>query len=422
MQTLQAATDHYLLQQKISVSTVSGAKKLWNRMGSDFDTSWRTIRPEMLTFVQTGRMAAAVSAASYTPQLLAETGQALDSVGQIIPAAFVAYAPDGRAMESLLDTAVIRSKMAVAGGATATEALSAGGKWLTGTLLTVMSDTGRSVVSADIIQRPKVGGYVRMLNTPSCSRCVILAGKWFRWNEGFQRHPKCDCIHVPAATEKFAKEQGYVSDPYEYFKSLSVKDQERLFGKNEAEAIREFGADIYRVMNVKMRGLGTTKGNIKFGTPTKRTVDDILSRDPSRQFAVENLQYHGYITGPQVTGGNILGRYAEGFGQLGKGGNARAASDAIATARATGLRDPLNRYTMTAAERRLYDAKYKLDQARLGIYPSSVGQNSADIYAPTKTVTPEQLAIFEGAYANEIAKLPTASPSVLNLARVLGIL
>lgn len=422
MQTPQAATDHYLLQQKINVSTVSGAKKLWGRMGTDFDTSWRTIRPEMLAFVQTGRMAAAVSAASYTPQVLAETGQSLESVGQIIPSAFVAYSPDGRAMDSLLDTAVIRSKMAVAGGATATEALSAGGKWLTGTLLTVMSDTSRSVVSADIIQRPKVGGYVRMLNTPSCSRCVILAGKWFRWNEGFQRHPKCDCIHVPSATEKFAKDQGYVSDPYEYFKSLSIKDQERIFGRNEAEAIREYGADIYRVMNVKMRGLGTAKGNVKFGTPTKRTVDDILSRDPSRQFAIENLQYHGYITGPQITGGNILGRYAEGFGQLGKGGKARAASDAVATARATGLRDPLNRYTMTAAERRLYDAKYKLDQARLGIYPSSVGKNSADIYAPTKSVTPEQLAMFEQAYANEIAKLPTASPSVLNLARVLGIL
>ena len=419
MQTPQAATDHYLLQQKINVSTVSGAKKLWGRMGTDFDTSWRTIRPEMLAFVQTGRMAAAVSAASYTPQVLAETGQSLESVGQIIPSAFVAYAPDGRAMDSLLDTAVIRSKMAVAGGATATEALSTGGKWLTGTLLTVMSDTSRSVVSADIIQRPKVGGYVRMLNTPSCSRCVILAGKWFRWNEGFKRHERCDCVHIPAS-ENVAGDMR--TDPYEYFNSLSIKDQERVFGKRESQAIREFGADIYRVMNVKLRGLGTAKGNLKFGTPTKRTVDDILSKTSTREIAIQNLQYHGYITGPQVAGGNILGRYAEGFGQLGKGGRARAASDAIATARATGLRDPLNRYTMTAAERRLYDAKYKLDQARLGIYPSSVGMNSADLYAPTKPVTPEQLAIFEGNYANEIAKLPTASPSVLNLARVLGIL
>lgn len=419
MQTPQAATDHYLLQQKINVSTVSGAKKLWGRMGTDFDTSWRTIRPEMLAFVQTGRMAAAVSAASYTPQVLAETKQSLESVGQIIPSAFVAYAPDGRAMDSLLDTAVIRSKMAVAGGATATEALSTGGKWLTGTLLTVMSDTSRSVVSADIIQRPKVGGYVRMLNTPSCSRCVILAGKWFRWNEGFKRHERCDCVHIPAS-ENVAGDMR--TDPYEYFNSLSIKEQERVFGKRESQAIREFGADIYRVMNVKLRGLGTAKGNLKFGTPTKRTVDDILSKTSTREIAIQNLQYHGYITGPQVAGGNILGRYAEGFGQLGKGGKARAASDAIATARATGLRDPLNRYTMTAAERRLYDAKYKLDQARLGIYPSSVGMNSADLYAPTKTVTPEQLAIFEGNYANEIAKLPTASPSVLNLARVLGIL
>lgn len=373
-------------------------------MTDNFVESWNSIRPSVLTLVENGRLAAAVTSAQYTPQLLAETGQVAPASGSIVPAAFVQATPDGRDMGSLLDTAVIRSKVAVGGGATPAEALKTGSKWLTGTLLTVLADTSRQVVSADIAQRPNIGGYVRMLNTPSCARCVILAGKWFKWNEGFQRHPKCDCRHIPATSESFANAQGFYTDPYAYFRSLSVKDQERLFGKYEAESIRDFGADIYRVMNTKMRGLGTAKGNLKFGTPTKRTVDDILSRDPSRKFAIENLQYHGYITGPQTVSGNILGRYNIGFGQLGKGGAARAASDASNTALLRGVRDPLNRYTMTSAERRLYDANYFYDYAvRTGRLAPSVGANSADKFIQEKLATADDLARLKTALDNQIS-------------------
>src|SRR5690606_23965723 len=33
--------------------------------------------------------------------------------------------------------------------------------------------------------------YVRMLTPPSCSRCTVLAGRWYRKNAGFARHPGC---------------------------------------------------------------------------------------------------------------------------------------------------------------------------------------------------------------------------------------
>lgn len=392
-------------------------------MTDNFDESWTAIRPAMLNLVYNGRLAAATTSATYTPQVLAETGQVAPAVGAVIPAAFVQATPDGRDVGSLLDTAVIRSKMAVQNGATTSEALQTGSKWMTGTLLTMLADTSRQVVSADIAQRSAIGGYVRMLNTPSCSRCVILAGKWFKWNEGFLRHPRCDCRHVPMASEAFAQANDYQVDPYAYFNSLSVKEQERLFGKNEATAIREYGADIYRTMNVKTRGLGTAKGNLKYGTPTKRTVDDILSRDTSRQFVIENLQYHGYITGPQTPGGNILGRFNIGFGQLGKGGVARAASDASTQALVTGVRDPLNRYTMTAAERRLYDAHYFYNYASTtGQLATSVGMNTADMYVPQKLATPDDLDRLKAALDLQISKLPNQPGSVRRLAGLLGLL
>lgn len=428
MQTPISANSHYEVQQKIALTSTAAVKKLWGRMGSEFDQSWAQIRQPVLQVVQNGRLAAATDASRYTGQVLAETGQAAAPFGAIIPAAFVEYTPTGTDVGAYLDSAVVRSKQAVASGADIRTALRTGGDWLTGSLLTMFADTARDVVSADIAQRPKVTGYVRMLNTPSCARCVILAGKWFRWNEGFLRHPRCDCRHIPASEDVAGS---YQTDPYEYFKSLSVRDQEKLFGKREAEAIRDYGADIYRTMNIKMRGLGTAKSNRIYGTPNKRTVNDILSRDPSRKYVIENLQYHGYITGPQVRGGNIIGtgpqaeRFAgmdRGKGSVTVGGKqVKTARASIVDARTTGVRDPLNRSTMTAAERRLYDANYRLEYARTtGLVPKSVGQNSADLFTQNAVATAADIADLERKLAVELAKVPYSAPSVQLLAKKLG--
>ena len=97
-----------------------------------------------------------------------------------------------------------QAKVAVKSGLPIREALGQAERWLTGVTLTALADTARSVVGADIAQRTAIAGYVRMLNAPSCSRCIILAGKFFRWNEGFLRHPRCDCKHIPAQNADWA--------------------------------------------------------------------------------------------------------------------------------------------------------------------------------------------------------------------------
>lgn len=109
---------------------------------------------------------------------------------------------------------------------------------------TVISDTGRAAESLEIAVRPGIG-YVRMLNPPSCKRCVVLAGKFYRWNVGFERHPGCDCRHIPA-DESVAGDLRV--DPDEYFHSLSAADQDLVFTKAGAQAIRD-GADISQVVN-----------------------------------------------------------------------------------------------------------------------------------------------------------------------------
>lgn len=188
---LQAATDQYREQQALSVAAASDVGRQWSRMGDDFDASWARVKPRILSTLEGARAEAVGVAVGYTAAVLAETNQPDSPVGELDPAVFLSSAPDGRSMSTLLDEAVITTKVAVSRGASAVDALQVGRRWLTMTSLTVMADTRREVYSADIVQRPDITGYVRMLNPPSCRRCVILAGRWYRWNTGFQRHPRC---------------------------------------------------------------------------------------------------------------------------------------------------------------------------------------------------------------------------------------
>lgn len=403
--------------------------RLWAKTGPEFDAGWGQIRGRAVETLQLGRAATIHAAIPYTSAVLAETGQQGAASGALVPAAFLAAAPDGFPVTDTLDSLPIRAKQAVARGASTLEARAAASSWLSGVALTMLADTRRSIYEADMVQRPRVTGYVRMLNAPSCPRCVILAGKRFLWNQGFQRHPNCDCIHIPAS-EALAGDMA--TDPYAYFNNMSEKEQDKWFGRSNAQAVRD-GADIYRVENIRTRGLGTAKGNRRYGTPNRRTVEDIYARDPDRRFVIENLRYHGYITGPQTPGGNILGNDpASRILNAGRGqGVARVGGQTVTTKRAakydavtTGQRDLLDRATMTAAERRLYDAAYREQWARSGYRPNSVGANSADRGLGLRPITPAEAARVRDTLARElgIANDPTTSPdSVRNLARLLGL-
>jgi len=393
----KASSQQYRRQQEVTAATVTAVRRLWSRAGADFDVAYARLRPRIVSTVQLGRAAAVHAAEPYVSDVLRETRQVGVPSGAVLPAAFLSYAPNGLPVSATVDALPVKAKQVIAAGGTVTEALERSGAWLSGVALTMLADTRRDVYQADMISRPAVTGYVRMLNPPSCDRCAILAGKRYLWNQGFQRHPNCDCIHIPAS-ESLAGDLS--TDPYEYFRSLSERDQDRIFGKYQAQAIRD-GADIYRVTNTRMRGLGTAAGNRRFGTPYQRTLEDIYSHDRDRRFVIENLKYHGYITGPQTAGGNILGNdpaariLAAGRGR----GTYTVGGQAVTPARAarydaltTGKRDPLNRSTMTAAERRLYDAHYRAKWAEAGYRPNTVGANSADRGLGLKPITDRQAA------------------------------
>lgn len=427
-----ATIQQYDRQQRIAAVTVASLRRLVLRMGDDFDAGWWRIRARAVEALQLGRAATIHAAEPYMSAVLAETQQAGVPVGAVIPAGFLAAAPNGDQVVDTLDALPVKAKTAVGGGATVSEARIAAASWLGRVALTMLADTSRDVYQTDMISRPQVTGYVRMVSPGACSRCVILAGKRFLWNQGFQRHPNCNCRHIPAS-EQVAGDM--TTDPYAFFQSLSEKEQSRVFGKHNAQAIRD-GADIYRVENIRMRGMKVSGRDdlVRYGGKTRRTVADIYGRDPNRQFVIDNLRHHGYITGPQTAGGNILGNDPAGkILAAGRGrGTYTVGGQTVATGRAakydaltTGNRDPLNRATMTAAERRLYDAHYRAQWANAGYRPSSVGANSADRGLGLRPITAVEAARAREALQRQVAIATNTNQSpeqVRVLARLLGLM
>lgn len=423
-QVPQSTAAFYRDQQRIADVTGRAVAKQWRGLGDDFDLGWARIRGGTTEVVQAGMAASVRSAAAYTPSLLAETGVAAPPAGRLLQARFYESAPDGSELASYFDAAPIRAKQAVAAGATGLRARQMAGAWLMSKVLTVLADTRRDVVSVDMAQRPNLTGYVRMLNPPSCKDCAILAGKWFRWNEGFERHPNCDCVHIPATNQQWAEAEGFVSDPYEYFNSLTEAEQDRLFTRAGAQTVRD-GGDIYRVVNIQNRGLGVSKQAVKYGTPLRMRPQDIYDLGLTREQTIRVLAREGYITGPQVGGGNIVGRYREAYQTpISRPIVPGSKRDRVLRARETGVRDPLDRVTMTAQERRLFDAVYQREFARkYGYLPRTIGQNSADLYSGLvgRAATADRLALLDSQISRQLARIRPTQQSMLRLVEKLGL-
>lgn len=109
----------------------------------------------------------------------------------------------------------------------------------------LVSDAGRSAMGTYTASRTREVGNIRVLTPPSCSRCAILAGRWYRWSDGFQRHPRCDCQMIPGTRD------AATYDPHRAYDRGEITD----LTKAQREAI-DAGADINQVVNAH-RGMQT---------------------------------------------------------------------------------------------------------------------------------------------------------------------
>lgn len=153
---------------------------------------------------------------------------------------------------------------------------------------TLIRDASRTARAIDQATRPAVTGYVRSLRPPSCSRCAVLAGRVYRHSEGFQRHPRCDCLMTPTNQ---AIGPTLVTDPQEaldkgWIRGLSKGDKEALDG----------GADLGQIVNVRRKAAGLTVGSSVMVRAGRLTPQGCLMFASDRAQQLELLRRYGYIT------------------------------------------------------------------------------------------------------------------------------
>ena len=291
-------------------------------------------------------------------------------------------------MSEVLDAAPIRTLMQVRDGVAVVDALASTRKWIGNKAYGMVQEAGGDAAQLDTIARTQITGYVRMLTPPSCARCVMLAGRWYRWNYGFERHPGCDCVHIPASE--------YVAgdirvDPKAYFDSLDKWDWDDLHINSKDRAAIEAGANPITVLNTRTRGAPVRRNK-------RATIDEIIAQaGDNRGRAIQLLRANGYYRPSRI---GIPARIER-----------------------TGTRNPLNPDTMTSAERRLYQAWYRLDYMRkTGFQPRGLGTSSADKSGFLLPATRDDIAAAEDALdrLSNHALTQRASQSLARLAQLLA--
>lgn len=286
---LASTEAHYRRQQRLTALTVMGARRTWQRVNfRRLDETWN-IR-DVALLVTAAQRAAAVDAETYIAEAVDEQGIDGATEGRLSPTGFAGVASDGRPLPTLLEAPTAHVKQRVAQGVGQDAAMRAGMSWLDMIVATQVQDAARVAAGVAMTARPAVTGYTRMLNPPSCSRCAVLAGRVYKVNQGFLRHPRCDCRHVPTA-ESFLDQR---TDPKAYFESLDPAEQNRIFTRDGAEAIRD-GADIGQVVNARrgMTAAGTTteaaRGHVRL------MPERIYQQAADRTEALRLLKQHRYL-------------------------------------------------------------------------------------------------------------------------------
>jgi hypothetical protein len=261
---LRSAVDHHVAQTRLSIEALRAMRRARGRSLS--------YKVGLVSDFQQRAMREAVAAVGL---MLAEQRITAPAEATVLTGSLEGWASDGRDMAGLVEVATaptVRPDV------------------VDTVMLTQVADAGRFGAALAMATRPRVTRYVRMVQAGACSRCAILAGREYRSQEAFDRHPRCNCVHIPS-TEALAGDA--TTDPNAYFDSLSAAEQDRTFTKAGAEAIR-LGADPIQVVNaragmstaqVAMRGVGdrwTASGRLvrtkAFGRDVYTTTEGMTKR------------------------------------------------------------------------------------------------------------------------------------------------
>lgn len=305
--THDVVSSHYASRERLVAATAAAGASLWAGLDDyNLTASWAARLAQLQRLVDAAQMRAALAANDYVADVLDAQGIRATPLAEVRADAMSGIASDGRPLRSLLMRPIVSVLRSLRQGNPLSLAKSHGRFTLDRIVRTQVADAGRVADGVAVAATPQIG-YVRFVNPPACSRCLILAGRYYRWSAGFLRHPQCDCLHVPSRGADAAEREGLVADPKKYFNSLTREQQDRVFTKDGARAIRD-GADMNQVVNARrgMKKAGgrvrTTEGTTRRGIAGSRLSgaqrlmpEEIYALAGSRDEAVTLLRANGFV-------------------------------------------------------------------------------------------------------------------------------
>lgn len=299
------ANEHKMNSDRLRTAAVQGVSRIWKRFNPKRMTeSYGVILPDLMERVERAQFIAADVADDYLTDI-----SGYEPAFELNPLAFSGIAADGRDLETLLEQPLSAALDAYydddLGGTTAireARARKAGLFSVQRIAATETADAGRTADQVALVSRPQLTGYVRVLELPSCDRCVILAGRRYRWSDGFDRHPACDCRHVPVSEADDV--DSMTTDPAEAIRSGQVHG----LSEADTQAVLD-GADPAQVINAKRGGMSTAAGykTTREGTSRRGLAgqrrgrgkprlrpESIYELAADRAEAIEMLRAHGY--------------------------------------------------------------------------------------------------------------------------------
>jgi hypothetical protein len=309
------ATVTGLDRQLVAQAAVEWARLDINDLqGSFVDEFLPAIRPALTT-------AQTVSANVASQAIAQRTGKP----SSVIPSGFAGHAATGETLGKALSRPLVQMYVDLGLGTDPSEARTRSFDVMDQILTGEVHDAARQAESVQMVAHT-VTYYIRHTEPGACALCIVLSGKHYKVNAGFQRHPPtCRCYHIPGSTTYYDPVNGgpgvgtvnEIESPYHtkpadtpkaLFDAMSPAQQDATFGRANAQAIRD-GADLTRVVNATMNrsGLGTTitgplgeryKGTIQ-GMPVgqSRLIPEAIYKiaGDDDAYARRLLQQNGYI-------------------------------------------------------------------------------------------------------------------------------
>lgn len=272
---LDLARRHAAFRRRLAVAAAGEATQMWRKVDpGSIQQSWLTQLDRLLVLVTGAQKAVAQRADDYLDEVLDLQDISPAAEGHTVATALAGVASDGRGLDGVLYRPVVTALTGIQRGATVERAMASGLATLDMIVRTQVADAGRAADQVATVARPRANGYVRMLVGTSCSRCAVLAGRWYAVNAGFDRHPRCDCVHVPGREDTTDDVR---TDPKAFFRSLSAVEQDQVFTQAGAEAIR-LGADIGQVVNARRGARGLTPAGARITAEEARALRGGLQR------------------------------------------------------------------------------------------------------------------------------------------------